>query len=204
MKIINQSWRWLQKPSSPLIALESAGRVCYKSEDKIEPGSAAKFIKGIVKKGHESVIEHCAASVVIITSRSVTHELVRHRLASFSQESQRYVKYGDNMEFIKPVWWDEWSDHEQKVWEHSMASDAEAYKELIDAGSRPEQAREVLPNALKTEIVATANLREWRHIFKMRCQKAAHPQIRELFKGVLVGFHAAVPVVFDDLAEQFL
>lgn len=102
MKIMEQSWGWVQKPVSPLENIEKAGRTCYKSENRITPGSAEKFVKTILELGHETVIEHSYASVRFITNRGVTHELVRHRLCSFCQESTRYVKYNGEMEFIKP------------------------------------------------------------------------------------------------------
>lgn len=204
MKIIDQSWEWLQKPVNPLTTIEKAGRTCYKSEDKIDSGSAEKFIKMIVSRGHETVIEHVSASIRIITNRGVTHELVRHRLSSFSQESTRYVRYDGNMEFIKPVWFDEWSEDEQKMWKKSIQESEDAYIYLLKKGSRAEQAREVLPNSLKTEIVMSSNLREWRHVFNLRCSKAAHPQIKELMLDCLKSFHAEIPVVFDDLYEKYL
>jgi len=204
MKIIDQSWNWVQLPRDPLLITEMAGRTCYKSEDKITDDSAKKFVKSIIKRGHETVIEHVSATVRIITNRGVTHELVRHRLSSFSQESTRYVKYGDDMEFIKPVWWKDWSREEQIQWEDSMLVSSQKYCNLIDLGSRPEQAREVLPNSLKTEIVMTANMREWRHIFKLRCSQKAHPQIRMIMLDMLEHFHEEFPGMFDDLAEQYL
>lgn len=185
------------------MTIEKAGRTCYKSEDKISEGSAEKFIKMIVSKGHETVIEHASVSLRITTNRGVTHELVRHRLSSFSQESTRYVRYDGNMEFIKPVWYDSWSENEQKMWEQSMQESENAYIYLLKNGSRAEQAREVLPNSLKTEIVMTANLREWRHVFNLRCSKAAHPQIRELMIDCLRGFYREIPVVFEDLYQKY-
>lgn len=204
MKIIDQSWNWVQLPRDPLLITEMAGRTCYKSEDKITDDSAKKFVKSIIKRGHETVIEHVSATVRIITNRGVTHELVRHRLSSFSQESTRYVKYGGNMEFIKPVWWDTWSREEQIQWEDSMLVSSQKYCNLIDLGSKPEQAREVLPNSLKTEIVMTANMRSFRHFFDLRCSKKAHPQIRAIALSMLEGFHEEFPGMFDDLAEQYL
>ena len=207
MKLINQSWEWMQKPFAILPLIERAGRVCYKTENKITPASASKFVRMILKNGHESVIEHAVASVRFITNRGVTHELVRHRLASYSQESTRYVNYGGkDMEFIRPVWFKE----ETKYYTHTWGSpeqifidaitDAElSYNNLLNIGWKPEQAREVLPNALKTEVVVTANLREWRHIFKLRTSKRAHPQIRALMLDCLEGFKEDIPILFDDI-----
>ena len=201
MKIIEQSWEWIQKPILSLQLIEKAGRTCYKSEDKITNDSAKKFVLTILKSGHESVIEHVNASVKFITNRGVTHELVRHRLCAFSQESTRYVKYDGDMEFIKPVWWETSDEAPKFEWERAMKNAEEAYLNLLRQGWRPEQAREVLPNSLKTEIVVSANMREWRHIFKLRTSKAAHPQIRELMLSCLKGFRKEIPVLFDDIGD---
>jgi thymidylate synthase (FAD) len=199
MKIIDQSWEWRQKPVAPLETIETAGRTCYKSEDKITKESAERFVRMIIKRGHESVIEHISASVRFITNRGVTHELVRHRLCAFSQESTRYVRYDGQMEFIRPVWWDEWPDHLQNVWIAQMESAEASYQKLLKEGTKPQLAREILPNSLKTEIVTTANLREWRHIFRVRTSNASHPQIRELMRSCLAGFKESIPVLFDDI-----
>jgi thymidylate synthase (FAD) len=157
----------------------------------------------LLKRGHESVIEHAVASVKFVTNRGVTHELVRHRLASYSQESSRYVRYDGNMEFVKPVWWDRWSDAERESWERVMEIAEKEYAFLLESGSRPEQAREVLPNSLKTEIVVTANLREFMHIFRLRCSPKAHPQMRALMLDCLRGFHEGIPVIFDEILERY-
>ncbi|MCD6353639.1 MAG: FAD-dependent thymidylate synthase [Proteobacteria bacterium] len=204
MKVIDQSWEWVQKPVAPLEIIEKAGRTCYKSEGKTGPGSAEKFAKMVVKQGHETVIEHAVVSVRFITNRGVTHELVRHRLSSFSQESTRYVRYKGGMEFIKPVWWNGWTEEERDAWEDTMRRAEATYKFLLEHGSRPEQAREVLPNSLKTEIVMTANLREWRNVFNLRCDRSAHPQIRFLMLDCLKGFTKEIPVIFDDLGKRYL
>lgn len=211
MKIIEQSWEWIQKPIMPLELIELAGRTCYKSESKITKDSSKKFVEMITKRRHESVIEHANASVKFITNRGVTHELVRHRLCAFSQESTRYVKYNGQMEFIRPIWFSTdlsivsealdftgWAIPDA-IWGMSLYESELAYIKLLQNGWRPEQAREVLPNALKTEIVVTANLREWKHIFKLRTSKAAHPQIRTLMIDCLKGFQKEIPVIFDDI-----
>lgn len=202
MQIINQSWEWLQKPATPLETIELAGRTCYKSENRITAGSAEKFVKMIMELGHEAVIEHLSASVRFITNRGVTHELVRHRLASYAQESTRYVRYNnDNLKFIKPVWWDDhnYSEEQKQHWTNAMEQAEKLYLEALQKGDKPEQAREMLPNSLKTEIIVTANLREWRHIFAMRCSKQAHPQIRTLMLDCLNGFIEEMPIIFGDL-----
>jgi thymidylate synthase (FAD) len=204
MQIIEQSWAWAQKPVLPLVVIEAAGRTCYKSEDRITDDSARKFVSMVLKRGHESVIEHVSASVRFITNRGVTHEMVRHRLCAFSQESTRYVNYGGSaIQFVKPVWFDGATYVARDIWESAMTEAEEAYDGLLKCGWRPEQAREVLPNSLKTEIVVTANLREWRHIFKLRCSPAAHPQMRALMCSCLIGFREAIPVLFCDYPEEY-
>jgi thymidylate synthase (FAD) len=184
MKIINQSHEILHKPENALLNIERAGRTCYKSENKITEDSASKFVQTLVKSGHHAMIEFGHMTVRFITNRGVTHELVRHRLCSFAQESTRYVKYGGNMEFIKPAWWGYSKTPEQtkarRIFKSFLKKSEETYITLLDLGWRAEQAREVLPNSLKTEIIVSANMREWRHIFKLRCSKAAHPQMRAL------------------------
>lgn len=206
MKIIEQTWEWVQKPVLPLEIIEKAGRTCYKSENRITEGSAAKFVKTILDLHHETVIEHSHASVRFITNRGVTHELVRHRLCSFCHESTRYVRYNNEMEFIKPVWWDDanYSEERKELWKTAMQQAEVNYAEALKLGDKPEQARELLPHSLKTEIVVTANLREWRHIFNVRCTKEAHPQIRQLMIDCLRGFSEVIPVIFDNIADKFL
>jgi len=199
MRVVDQTWEWVQPPLLPLQVIELAGRTCYKSEEKITNGSAERFAAMILKRGHESVVEHVVASVRLVTNRGVTHELVRHRICSFSQESTRYVSYKGDMAFIKPVWWGDWDADSQECWNKSMELAEQSYLTLLENGSRPEQAREVLPNSLRTEIVITANLREWRHIFKLRCAEAAHPQIRALMRQCLKGFRLEIPILFDDI-----
>jgi len=208
MELIEQSWKWIRKPEGALELIELAGRTCYKSENKITPESSLNFNRRIKISGHHSVIEHAVATVKFITDRGVTHELVRHRLASYSQESTRYCNYGNgHIKFIKPVWLDipcevyERNSPDFGLIEHtfieSMLLAEIQYKLLLTCGQRPEQARQVLPNSLKTEIVITANLREWMHIFNLRCSLAAHPQIRELMISCREGFRKEVPILFD-------
>jgi len=205
MKIIDQSWSWEQRPVCALANIEAAGRTCYKSDPYPKGKDEGRhFAKRLIDWGHESVIEHVSASVRIITNRGVSHELVRHRLCAFSQESTRYVKY-DDVEFIRPVWLHDpgiqCESPESFEWKSHMQMCELSYKTLIENGWRPEQAREVLPNSLKTELVMTANLREWRHIFKMRASRRAHPQMRGLMRDMLCGFQKVVPVIFDNLED---
>jgi thymidylate synthase (FAD) len=190
-----------------LRVIELAGRTCYKSEDRIAEGSAEDFIGRIVRSGHESVIEHSSVTVRIICDRGVSHELVRHRLAAYSQESTRYAnysrdKFGSEITVIKPSFWPEGSEA-YSIWERAMQQAESAYMELLQAGAKAQEARSVLPNSLKTEVVMTANLREWRHVLKLRCSKPAHPQIREIMLDLLAELHRQLPVLFSDLFDQY-
>jgi len=208
MKIINQSHKIISLPNDVLETIEIVGRTCYKSENKITTNSSSKFTQMLINRGHHAMIEFGDIIVKFITNRGVTHELVRHRLCSFGQESTRYVNYKKGVEFIKPVWGnftDEINttpqiESPELEWIHAMESAERHYINLINKGWRPEQAREVLPNSLKTEIVVKANIREWRHIFKLRTSKAAHPQIRKLMEPLLIKLKQQLPVVFDDLS----
>lgn len=183
--------------------IEKAGRTAYKSEDKITQDSALEFVKMIRKRGHLSVLEHQSVTVRVICDRGVTHEIVRHRLAAYTQESTRYCnytkgKFGSEITVIEPVFWGK-DDPKYKIWEKAMQSAEVYYNELIAAGATPQEARSVLPNSLKTEMVMTMNLREWRHFFQLRTSLAAHPQMREIAIPLLEEFKKRIPVVFDDI-----
>ena len=205
MKIIESSVELVDDFDAKAIIkkLERAGRVCYKSEGNIKDDSAEKFIRGIIKRGHESVIEHATVSFKIICDRGVTHELVRHRLASYSQESTRFCdytagKFGGELTFIKPCFWNE-DDENFKLWQDTMELIEKNYSALRAGGARPEEARSILPNSLKTEIFVTMNLREWRHFLKLRTAKAAHPQMREVALKIYKILAEKLPAVFDDI-----
>ena len=206
MKIIEPSVELVEDFDAAAIMqkLERAGRVCYKSEGNIKDDSAEKFIRGIIKRGHESVIEHATISFKIICDRGVTHELVRHRIgASYSQESTRYCdysagKFGSELTFIKPCFWQE-DDKNFLLWKATMAQLEKNYLTLRANGARPEEARSILPNSLKTEIFVTMNLRELRHFLKLRTAKAAHPQMREVALKIYKILVEKLPAVFDDL-----
>jgi thymidylate synthase (FAD) len=205
MRVVQPSFEILAMPSIQEIlrVIELAGRTCYKSEDRITDGSAEDFIGRIVRSGHESVIEHSSVTVRFICDRGVSHELVRHRLAAYSQESTRYANYakdrfGNEITVIKPSFWEEGSA-EYIVWERSMREAEKAYMELLERGAKPQEARAVLPNSLKTEVVMTANLREWRHVLRLRCSRPAHPQIREIMLDLLDEMHRRLPVLFEDI-----
>ena len=208
------------KPSAEIISgndyrqmlekIERIGRVCYKSENAIHPGSAERFIQNIITRGHESVIEHESISVRVVCDRGVSHEIVRHRIASYSQESTRYCNYtqdrfGSQLLCIDIATGfrydlDDPADRKKyELWTAAMESAERFYFQLIEAGARPEEARSVLPNSLKTEIVMTMNLREWRHFFRLRTSRRAHPQIAEIASALLEEFASPYPVFFGDL-----
>ena len=184
--------------------IEWVGRTCYKSEDSITEDSAEKFVAGLIKRGHEAMLEHDSVTVKFVVDRGVSHEIVRHRLASFAQESTRYCnyakdKFGKEITFIKPFCL---NDADYIMWKVSMASAEDDYFDLLNSGVKPEMARSVLPNSLKTELVMTANLREWRHFFKLRAANTtgkAHPQMLEVTRPLLDKFKQLIPVVFDDI-----
>ncbi|MCQ2421330.1 MAG: FAD-dependent thymidylate synthase [Clostridia bacterium] len=205
MIIVPPSFEFIQEFDGVemLKRIERIGRVCYKSEEKITEDSYKKFIAGIVKRGHESVIEHEKISVKITCDRGVTHEIVRHRLASYSQESTRYCNYakeqfGKEITVIKPCFWKE-DSKEYAVWKASMEESEQRYFQLIELGATPQEARSVLPNSLKTEIVVTMDLREWRHFLRLRTSEASHPQMREVANMLLEAFREKVPVIFDEI-----
>ena len=183
--------------------IERYGRVCYKSEDKISETSAKDFVAMIIKRGHLSVLEHKSITVRIICDRGVSHEIVRHRLASYSQESTRFCNYskgefGGELTVISPLFW-KYDSIEYTIWLKTMRGIEEVYLGLLERGVTPQEARSVLPNSLKTEIVMTMNLREWRHFFKLRTSVKAHPQMREIAIPLLARFQELVPVVFDGI-----
>ncbi len=183
--------------------IEKLGRICYKSEDYITNDSSEKFVKNILKSGHESVIEHINVTTIFICDRGVSHEIVRHRIASYSQESTRYCnyskdKFGNELTFIKPCFWAENSE-EYITWSSAMEYIERTYLRLLQFGAKPEQARSILPNSLKTEIAMTANLREWRHFLKLRTSEKAHPQMREVANMVKEKFMNAIPILFEDI-----
>ena len=177
--------------------VENATRVCYKSEDKIKEGSAEKLIRGIIKAKHFGCIEHVSLTVKFICDRACSHQLVRHRLMSFNQKSQRYCKE-DNLEVIKPEGLENTS-----LWLESCRQAENAYAELIRRGEKPEVARGVLPNSTATEIYATANLREWRHFFELRCHRTAQRDIRSLALSLLCQMFKQYPVFFEDMVDKY-
>lgn len=202
MKIIEQSVEIMTPLNGVEILkhIEKCGRVCYKSEDKITDESAARFIEGIISRGHEAVLEHYSITVKFITDRGVSHEIVRHRLASYCQESTRYCnyskdKFGGELTFFYPLDHNGFDSILNKIYQTVEKS----YLQMLRDGATPEEARSILPNCLKTELVMTANLREWRHFLKLRTAKTAHPQIRKLAQMLLDAYREKIPVIFDDI-----
>lgn len=210
MKLIKPSYTILTPINriEILKLLELAGRTCWKSENKITEDSCSKFVKNILGKNHLSVIEHVSIGVRLIVDRGFLAEITRHRLASYSVESTRYVRYKDlvSVTYIIPPWVNiepgEYTSIKDinctpdYMWYESLRIAERYYSCLLENGWTPQQARSVLPNSLKTEIVMTANLREWKHVFDLRCDKSAHPQMREIMIPLREDFHRELPEIF--------
>ena len=215
MKIIKPSYEILTPISDggvkELQHIEKIGRVCYKSEDRItdDGESAKKFVKMLISNGHEAMIEHSSLSVKFVVDRGVSHELVRHRIASFAQESTRYCnyskdKFGNEITVILPCFFDTGmgilsNSLVYQEWKLACECAEERYFNLLKMGATPQQARTVLPNSLKTEITITANYREWRNFFKLRTAEASHPQMREITIPLLKELKTFIPIIFDDI-----
>lgn len=197
--------------------IEKIGRVCYKSEDYItEDGeSARKFVAMLIRNGHEAMIEHSFLSVKFTVDRGVSHELVRHRIASFAQESTRYCNYAKDKFGAECVFIDlepgimldnkmkKMSGEEIALvmdeWTSAMEDAERHYMRLLELGATPQIARAVLPNSTKTEITVSANYREWRNFFKLRVPADVHPQMREVTIPLLRELKGMIPVIFDDI-----
>lgn len=199
--------------------IEKIARTCYKSEDLINNESAEKMIKKLIKMNHLAMIEHASVSVLFTCDRGVTHEIVRHRVASYAQESTRYVnyskdKFGNEIGYIDiaggialdtkmkdlPV---ETIDAIISEWNQACIDAEKHYMKMLELGATPQIARSVLNNSTKSDINVTMNLREWRHFFELRCDTPAHPQMRELVIPLLKEMSEVIPIVFDDLIEKF-
>ena len=216
MKIVEADYEILTELDGMAILrhIERIGRVCYKSEDRITGDSCITFVAMLIERGHEAMIEHYSFSVKFVCDRGVSHEIVRHRLASFAQESTRYCNYGKagEVKFVFPCFWAEGPldhgayptsvDEQYNAWLHAMRDAERAYLSMLDRGASPQEARSVLPNSLKTEIVMTANLREWRHFLRLRTAPSAHPQMREIAVPLLFDLQKCIPVVFDDVLRE--
>ena len=206
MRIIKPSFEILTPIDADTILkhIELCGRTCYKSEKNITDESCNAFVKSIIKRGHEAVLEHFNITVRFICDRGVSHEIVRHRLASYCQESTRYYNYSKDdfsgeITVIEPYYLVPNTHFAHDEWKHACRQAESVYFNLLEWGCTPQEARAVLPNSLKTEVVMTANLREWRHFFRLRCAAAAHPQMREIAAQLLMTLQKKLPVVFDDL-----
>ena len=185
--------------------IESCGRICYKSEHRITDDSYLFFVRNIIKRGHEAVLEHSSLSVKFVCDRGVSHEIIRHRIASYCQESTRYCNYSkDDFEqeitVIKPLFLRK-NTLGYRIWKEACEEAEIAYFDLLNFGCTSQEARAVLPSSLKTEIIMTANLREWRHFLKLRTSSAAHPQMREVTIPLLNELKALIPVIFNDIEE---
>ena len=218
MKIIKPSYEILTPISDggikELQHIQKIGRVCYKSENRItdDGESAKKFVKMLISNGHEAMIEHSSLSVKFVVDRGVSHELVRHRIASFAQESTRYCnyskdKFGNEITVILPCFFDTGmgilsNSLVYQEWKLACECAEERYFNLLKMGATPQQARTVLPNSLKTEITVTANYREWRNFFKLRTAEASHPQMREVTIPLLKEIKTLIPIIFDDIEVE--
>ena len=208
MRIIQPSFEILTdlSPEAVLKHIELCGRTCYKSEGRITEDSCRTFIQNTIKRGHEAVLEHFNITVKFICDRGVSHEIVRHRLASYCQESTRYCNYAKDdfnseITVIEPFYLEP-NTFAYDEWKQACMTAERAYFNLLEWGCTPQEARAVLPNSLKTEIVMTANLREWRHFFKLRCSPAAHPQMRQSATPLLFALQKKLPIVFDGITEE--
>lgn len=224
MKVITTDYEIVTKISDggikELQLIESAGRECYKSGDRITPdgSSAKKFVKMLIDNHHEAMLEHSFLTVKFTIDRGVSHEFVRHRIASFAQESTRYCSYDKDkfgneiavIDLLDGIAYDskmqnmdgnaQWLILEE--WESAMKDAEKHYMKMIELGATPQIARSVLPNSTKTTLVISANYREWRNILKLRCDKSAHPQIRCVCLLLLEELKCKIPVVFDDIAAD--
>jgi len=206
MKIIQPSFR-LSTPYKDELTIfdgirmlkfiEQQARISHRSEDKQTENSWERFIPAVVMQhGDWSVTEHVSITATIRVDRGVTHELVRHRLFSFTQESTRFVRYKEGIEYVYP------EDAPEGCfvnWDLAMQVCENTYEELLKLGWRPQEARSVLPNALAATIVVTGNLRNWRHFMLMRTSRETHPDFRRISIPMLEEFKRVVPLLYDDI-----
>lgn len=201
--------RWDEQTVAAIYGLiEEAGRTCYKSEGLAKDGSAAAFIQNAIRRGHESVLEHATMTVRFTVDRGISHEIVRHRIASYSQESTRYCNYakddfGNEITVIEPPFFRE-DGPSYHVWKEACKAAEKAYFDLLNIGETPEHARNVLPTSVKTEVVVTMNMREWRHFFRLRAIGTTgrpHPQMREVTLPFLHECQEHMPELFMDIGH---
>lgn len=206
MRTEKQRVELVQCTSDPEKLIERIARVCYNSEDRMQcdcPDGYCdkcrvrreKFLANLVDKQHDSVFEHAFATFRIDTDRGITHELVRHRIASYTQSSTRYIRYGDGLPVVEPIFV---SEAEAEVWRKAMEAAEKTYMDLLASGVPPQNARDVLPTCTAATIFMTANFREWRHVIKLRCAKGAHPKIREIAGEIRTHLVKVCPVYFKD------
>lgn len=206
MKIISSS-AYIHNPAPAeelYQQIETGGRICYQSQPK---GNPVQFIRNLIARGHESPLEHAGFSAMFICDRGVSHEIVRHRVASYCQESTRFCNYSadkfeNEITVIKPCFWEE-DSNKYAIWWRMCDYAEMTYFDLLREGATPQEARSVLPNSLKTQLMMTANIREWRHFFKLRCAKDAHPQMREVALMLYKEAIERYPALFEDLQEDF-
>jgi len=203
MEIIKPSYEILTNINGIEILkfIEKISRVCYKSEDKIDLTSYTIFIKKLVANNHLAMLEHFNISIKFIHNRGFTHELVRHRVASYAQESTRYINYAKQNEgliFIKPYWFDK-QEHLIETWQALMLNIENNYISMKNFGLSPQAIRGILPNDIKTEIVVTTNLREWKHILELRLASSAHPDMRRILYPLALELKNKIPIIFDNL-----
>lgn len=206
MKIVNASYQILTKKTAKTMykEIEQVARTCYKSEDHIkrDGSSAESLIRALVKNGHSAMLDHETIRVKFIVDRGISHEIVRHRIAAYAQESTRYCnyskgKFGNEITVIRPFFFEDCA--RMDIWKDACQEAERAYFELLSTGAKPEEARSVLPNSLKTELVVTASITEWRHIFVTRCSEYAHPQMREVMLPLLKELSGKYPLFFADI-----
>lgn len=210
MKVVKPDWRIVAltetDPTRMMKHLEAMGRICYQSEDAITDKSYETFLKNIIARGHEAVLEHATVTAVVICDRGVSHEIVRHRIAAYCQESTRYCnyskgKFGGEITVVEPLFFKPGS-YNYQVWERACDKAESAYFDLLARGATPQEARSVLPNSLKTQIAITMDIREWRHFFRLRCAKGAHPQMIEVAKLGLIEMYDYFPCLFEDIYRE--
>lgn len=208
MKIIKPSYEimWENAPEHMIRKINTIARTCYKSNTPENFEAQKEFVRKLIRDGHEAMIEHVNLSVKFICDRGISHELVRHRLASFAQESTRYCNYNkdrfDNeITVIEPSFFEE-DETTYMAWKNSCETAERAYLFMNEQGLKPQEARSILPNSLKTEIWVTANIREWRNILKLRTAPNAHPQMRELMCPLLDEFKKNLEPFFFDISYK--
>lgn len=210
MKIIDPSFEIVDPVSQEdgvklLQKIERMARISHRSEDRQTPDSWAKFLEAVVlNHGDWSVTEHASATVIFRVDRGVTHELVRHRLFSFTQESTRFVNgrksYPEGLEFIYPRELRQQNNPDSwMTWGIAMQHAEKSYFDMLEDGMRPQEARSVLPNALAATIAVSGNLRNFRHLFLMRTSKETHPDFRAVTIPLLVEFKKLIPILYEDI-----